>query len=203
MKYFLVLVFFLFLVDCGSDKKTDVITPGTGSFGSLAFSKICSGGSFQVYKKSVVGAVGPSQINSLPVGASVSVKGVINDSPCHSGSVKFTCEGTVAIDTNRAIICNTGTVQGGVGSSLTTTTTQSSSLIPNLLQQNTECNPLTHSCGTNINPLTAHGHGYGSVNLIQGQVHTYDNGTKAYVNIEFPRPRGLSVHGNCSTGFAC
>ena len=214
MKYFLIIVVSLFLVNCDNNDNDNDLFGGivdSGSSGSLAYSKRCQGGSFQVYKSSVVGHVGYSQISSLPVGSSVSVKGSISSSPCHSGSsVTFTCEGTVAIGTNRTIQCTSGSIfYGGTSSFQTTKTTAPSNLLPNLLGgSHQSCDPLIDPLCTGGNSIHSSGstlyNNHSSRNLTSGQIHTYDNGTRAAVSLTFPHPSSLpSFGGQCSAGFLC
>ncbi len=219
MKYFLMIILLFSFLSC--DNNDFPVTPGTGSLGSVVFSKSCAEGSFQVYKNSAVGNTGYSAIgntsysetNIFSVGSSVSVKGVINSSPCHGGgSVTFTCEGSVAID-NRTIQCTSGTVSSSsaiysgtssfsIGTPSIQTATETSSLLPNLLGKPSQpCDPLVNpSCVNNPYPTTN-----ASTNIIRGQIHIYDNGTKTFVDLLFPHPSYLNTSGYniCPAGFTC
>jgi len=181
-----------------------IVTPGTGSSGSEAFSKVCQAGSFTVYKQSVVGAVGYHQIETLAAGSTLSVKGTINSSPCHSGgSVTFTCEGQVAV-ANRAIICSSGTIQSGHHVEVSQGGSSTSLLSHALSSDKDKCDPAVTSCA----PATTTSYKH-SVTLISGQVHIYENGTKAAINLRFPHPSPLggTTYGGayqyCSAGFVC
>lgn len=201
MKHFLILGFFFFLLSCQKQTiKKVTLTKAGVTTSSIAFSKSCTEGSFQVYKKSMLGAAGYSQ---LSVGASVSVKGEIHNSPCHSGgTIRFTCEGSIAVDTNRAIVCTSGTVNGGTGGSLISSPIDR--IVPNLLgggppSSNDSLGGLSASPTSPITPS-------GPVQLTSGQVHIFQNGVEAYVNLHFPHPSSGRAHlpqQICSAGFTC
>ena len=201
MRHFLIIGSFFFLLSCQKQTvKKVTITKAGVTTSSIAFSKSCEEGSFQVYKKSMIGSAGYSQ---LSVGASVSVKGTIHNSPCHSGgTIQFTCEGSIAVDTNRAIVCTSGTVNGGSGAGLISSPIPN--LIPNLLGGGPPSS--NHSLGglstSPTSPITPSG----PVQLTSGQVHIFQNGVEAYVNLHFPHPSSGSPQlpqQICSAGFTC
>lgn len=181
IKYFLLGSIVFFITSCGKPPVTPVKSNALNAARTL-LSKTCAGGSFSIQSSTPVATTGSK---NLPEGSAVTVRGTITNSICHGGGrASFTCKGRVAIGTNRAFVCDSGTISGSTLG--TTTTTARRPLIVNSLAP-TQTSSL---------PVLS-----GASNLTEGQILIYDNGTKGSVNLVFPNPKyPVAV---CTAGFNC
>ena len=128
---FLIIFSCVLFSSCNDSKKK--VSSGAAQAYASVFSKSCSGGSVNIRVETVSDdSTGVSFVdaNSLKVGDKVQIAGTINKSICKgSGSISFSCEGVVQIDTNRAFVCQSGTVSSGY--STTTPLDNSSTLAGN------------------------------------------------------------------------
>ena len=157
---FFVLIFFSACND--NDKKP--VGSGTAQVYTSVFSKQCTEGSVHIKVETVseVSNGSSSQISTvnldnLKVGDKVQISGTINSQVPSIGSVSFSCEGVVRIDTNRTFICNSGTL----GS--------------NLVNSPVSPNHYPGVYGTST--------GSASLRMLGGQVQIHQNGTQVFTRI--------------------
>ena len=180
MKKILMSLIFLFLFSsCDDFNKKEPVTSGAAY--SSVFSKTCSGGSVHIKAKkineSVTGEVSSINIDDLKAGDKIQISGSINTTECGvSGSISFSCDGTVVIDTNRAFICN----NSGASSPISVTPLASSSSSPSL--------------SPSASPLVS------SFKVTGGEVYVYQNGTEVFTRIKLDKAPYLS---NCPVSFRC
>ena len=175
----LVLFFFPACDDFGKKKP---VTSGTAQVYTTVFSKQCSEGSINIKVETVseTSTEGTTvNVDDLKVGDKVQISGTINNHVCPvSGSVSFSCEGQVQIDTNRAFVCNSGTISSGFFSGSLSTVAPSKTSSSSSLDQ----------------PTTVQS---SAPKMLRGEVLIYQNGTAVSTRIFF-------YQSNCPVvGFIC
>jgi len=179
----LVLIGFVFLFvfsSCKDGRLKKLVTSGEAQVWTTVFSKQCAGGSVHIKAETVSeGGVG-LDVDNLKPGDKVQISGTVANNICQgSGSISFSCEGAVRIDTNRAFSCNAGSL--GLAGSVSST---SHSLFQN---------PFTPSSPGISAPATA-------FKVIGVQVHIYQNGTQVFTKVDLSRPPHQLF---CPVSFVC
>ena len=164
-KFILSVLALFFLFSC--DKEPTEVTSGTAQAQTIVFSKTCSEGSLKITKETTaaVGVTASLNINDLSVGAEVTMSGTINKGGCgFTGLVSFSCRASVLIDTNRTFSCIAENFISGISNNLGTNV-YSNPAAPNPIAPNPYNTTYQRS-------------------LISGKAHTYDNGTKTFVELQ-------------------
>ena len=203
MKCVLWVALLFFLMGCSSDKsdfkKAVPGTAGSLSLFSASISKTCQEGSVKVSKKSSSLNRNASASKTFDEGDAVVIEGTMRSSGLGScpGSLRFKCDGSTVVGGNRVFVCNGGSVSVtptfsslGIGSP--------SSLSPRTPSSSSPYSPSPYAPKpTSASPLST----VNSIQMIDGQVHFYQNGTAAAAWIRFSNPKVSQFY--CSASFTC
>ena len=124
-------------------------------------------------------------LNNLKPGHKVQISGTLNNQRLlNGGSVSFSCEGVVKIDTNRTFICASGILGSTFVNSPASSPTYPPASSPPYPPASSPTYPPASS-PPYPNHYPGHGASTGSASLRMsgGKVHTYQNGTQVFTEI--------------------